>query len=315
MTLLFWVGLACASAERRKVIIIADVGIDDAAALVLALGSPALEVLGVASSFGCHRDPRQTAANARTLLDAANSSIPVYLGPRHTMSGESLVRDGTAYHGLQGFGTSDLPPRDPKPGIPSAAEWIASEARAAPGAISVACLSPPTILALATLIEPRLPGLLDAVAIMGGGDREFNFRSDPAAARFVLREFATTLVVAPLDLTMNYLVDQAVMDSLAVALPGRLVRRAWDTYRAAYCENKRTACGTTPLHDAHVVAYLADPSLYTTSIQRANHLLGDPLDHDQACAAQNITVLSAAHHPRFVETLVAATRIVVPSSS
>ena len=54
--------------DRTPVILIADPGIDDAAALLLAASSPLFELVGVVSSFGCHSDVARTSANARRVL-------------------------------------------------------------------------------------------------------------------------------------------------------------------------------------------------------------------------------------------------------
>ena len=61
------------TAEKIPVVLVADVGIDDAAALLWLLRSPQIELLGIAASFGCHGDVRQTAANAKRLLRAAGA--------------------------------------------------------------------------------------------------------------------------------------------------------------------------------------------------------------------------------------------------
>ena len=74
------------TAEKTKVIIVADVGVDDAAGLLWALDDYddySLDVMGVAASFGSHPDPAVTAHNARLVLDAAgHSDVPVYVGSR-----------------------------------------------------------------------------------------------------------------------------------------------------------------------------------------------------------------------------------------
>ena len=62
---------------KTKVIIVADVGVDDAAGLFWALDDYddySLEVMGIAASFGSHPDPAVTANNARRVLVAAGRS-------------------------------------------------------------------------------------------------------------------------------------------------------------------------------------------------------------------------------------------------
>ena len=62
------------SATRTPVILVADVGVDDASALIWLARDPTIDLLGVAASFGCHGDVRQTAANARRLFRLENSA-------------------------------------------------------------------------------------------------------------------------------------------------------------------------------------------------------------------------------------------------
>ena len=74
--------LVLAAEGKHSVIVIADPGVDDAGALLLALASPSIHLLGVVSSFGGHPDPRLTARNAQRLIEAAGreADVPVIVG-------------------------------------------------------------------------------------------------------------------------------------------------------------------------------------------------------------------------------------------
>lgn len=242
--------LGSAAAARKPVIVVADVGVDDAAGLLYVLGSPSLELLGIASSFGCHRDPAQTATNARRLLAAANrSDVPVYVGAKYPLGTskplwteqewQARVEAGTVFHGATGLG--EPPPAGDEACAAmethiSAAEFIASAVRErAPGTVTLISFSPLPDVALALLLEPRLPSLLHALVLMGGATgetgvvnahgnamalSEANFYHDPAAAQLVLRAFSAPdataeVVVAPLDVTMAHAVPQEVVDRWA----------------------------------------------------------------------------------------------------
>ena len=100
---------AVTAAEKIPVVLVADVGIDDAAALLWLLRSPSVELLGIASSFGCHGDVRQTAANARRLLRAAGAPcVPVHVGSRAAFGNWAPNEDDGKYiHGADGLG--DVP--------------------------------------------------------------------------------------------------------------------------------------------------------------------------------------------------------------
>ena len=203
--------LADASAARKPVIIVADVGVDDAAALLWAVGSPELEVLGVASSLGCHADSRNTAANARRLLVVANKShVPVFLGSRYPLGMSTpLEVDGSRFHGPTGFGKPPSAEEEAAcsavaPTNVSAAEFIARTVRSRPGEITLLSFSPLTDVALALLIEPRLPFLLDSLVLMGAAVythgnaqplAEANFLHDAAAAQRRRRGFELAIPI------------------------------------------------------------------------------------------------------------------------
>jgi len=92
---------------------------------------------------------------------------------------------------------------------------MVSTIRAAPGQVTILCLSPLTNLALALALEPSLPRLVRRVILMGGalahaGNAsplaEANFAHDAAAAKAVLDAWAAhaatdvhQLVLLPLD--------------------------------------------------------------------------------------------------------------------
>ena len=102
------VAATCAAivAEKIPVVLVADVGIDDAAALLWLLRSPSIELLGIAASFGCHGDVRQTAANARRVLRAAGKPcVPVHVGSRVAFGNWAPNEDDGKYiHGADGCG-------------------------------------------------------------------------------------------------------------------------------------------------------------------------------------------------------------------
>jgi purine nucleosidase len=282
--------LAAAEPKKRiPVIIVADVGIDDAAATLLAVRHDELEILGIAASFGCHGDVRQTARNARRLLRAAGACVPVYVGSAFPLGESEPPKDDGAYiHGFDGFGDVEDEVESPdsscsladEPAALSAAEFIARTARERPG-VDVLVFSPLTNLALATLIEPNLPSLVGRVVVMGGAVyypgnvsplAEANFAHDSRAAKVVVDAFSTVdgdkLVLAPLDVTMAAMVAQSTMAEVGeVGGAEQLLAKAWATYARNYCRVLKFCGDHGALHDVHPVAYLLWPEMYT-SIQK-----------------------------------------------
>ena len=93
--------------NAKKVIIDCDPGIDDALALMLALCSPELEILGITVVSG-NVPAKKGVANAKKVLHWMNRpDIPVYLGEELP-----LVRpyvDAMDTHGEDGLGESHYP--------------------------------------------------------------------------------------------------------------------------------------------------------------------------------------------------------------
>ena len=279
------VGLLCAllasassASAVERVIIIADPGIDDAGAMLLALGSPQVQIEGVVAAFGCHRNVSLMARNSRLILAAANrADIPVYTGAAWPFgAAQPPEADGQLFHGQQGLGDDQMEEACGADEV-SGVEFIVSTVRQFPGEITILCFSPLTNVALATVLEPRLPTLIKALLLMGGtidapGNvsplAEANFGHDGASAAATFSAFAqpgaAPIVMAPLDVTTAVLYTPQEIKEI-----GRMGGKAtaplvagWPTYQNAYC-TVGGLCDSAPMHDAHPVAYLLDPSMFT----------------------------------------------------
>ena len=176
----------------KKVIIDTDPGVDDAIAILMALAPPSLHLLGLTTVGGNVPLARAT-RNALALLEyAGRTDIPVARGSALPVRGQY----GYAFpvHGASGL-TRRLPNPSARPIDQRAVDFLAEELGKAPGEILLVALGPLTNLANLTT---RHPGSLEQAAglvVMGGavdvpgnvtGHSEFNFFSDPEAARMVL---------------------------------------------------------------------------------------------------------------------------------
>src|SRR4029078_4045886 len=107
-----------------KIVLDTDPGHDDAIALLLALASPEVEVLGVTSVSG-KQTLEKTTENALKILEfVERTDIPVYVG-----CDRPLVREqwAAAYvHGESGLHGSDLPDPPAKAGQGPATEIIST---------------------------------------------------------------------------------------------------------------------------------------------------------------------------------------------
>ena len=188
----------------RKIIIVADPGIDTAFAVALALNDPNLEVVGLLPTAG-NVTAEQATANVHTLIDVLDpAKWPKLAGAipaRYDMDGQSL-------HGPGGLGGASFPTAA-RHTLHPADKVLVELVREHPRQVSVICLGPLTTLATALDRDPALPAIIDQTFIVGGAWRvpgnsgpaaEFHFALDPNAARRVLQAELHPFIF-PLDAT------------------------------------------------------------------------------------------------------------------
>jgi len=188
----------------RKIIILADPGIDTAFAVALALSDPTLEVVGLLPTAG-NVAAEQATANVHTLIDVLDPpkwpKLAAAIPARYDA-------DGTALHGPGGLGGVSFPSAT-RHTLHPADKILVELAHEHPRQVTLVCLGPLTTLATALDRDPTLPAVLDRTIIVGGAWRvpgnagpvaEFHFALDPDAARRVIHAELDPLVV-PLDMT------------------------------------------------------------------------------------------------------------------
>lgn len=253
----------------RKVIIDTDPGQDDAVALMVALASPELDVVGITVVAG-NVPLERTGKNARAIRDAAGrSDVPVVLGASHPL--ERPLVTAEYVHGPTGLDGADLPaPKSPvHPG--NAAQFIVEQVMAhPPEALTLATLGPLTNVAFALDQAPEIGGRIREIVMMGGGfseggnvtpAAEFNIYVDPQAADRVFRS-GIPITVLPLDVTHQVLASserierfRALGSVCGLATAGML--EFFDRY-----DSEKYGTDGAPLHDPCVIGYLLDPTLF-----------------------------------------------------
>lgn len=176
----------------RPVLLDVDTGVDDAHALLLALRSPALKVVGITTVAG-NIDVEQVTANTLKVLDIARApDIPVARG----MS-QPLV-EPTHYvpqiHGSDGLGNLNPPPSKRQTVSQHAVDFLIQTLLAAPEPITLIPLAPLTNIGAALRLEPRIGLKIAQIVLMGGSAfaggnaspwAEANIYYDPEAAHIV----------------------------------------------------------------------------------------------------------------------------------
>jgi len=271
-------GLAAASAPH-KVIFDTDFVMppaDDGLALILALASPELEILGVTTVAGNESVEKATADALRLLEIAGRAEIPVYKGANTPLLHEKSEY-ATRVHGRW---WSHDPPAPPPGGFAkkppqreSAMDFIVRTVMARPGEVSILAIGPLTNVAMAIRQEAGFAERVKRIVIMGGAvaalpdgagnvtpNAEFNFWVDPEAAKVVLRSGIPSVMLSPLNVSRKTALTKEWYEKM-VAVDSPITRLLKETVGPRYAEEPgRRAL----MYDQVAVASLIDPTLVKT---------------------------------------------------
>ncbi|MEL7151719.1 MAG: nucleoside hydrolase [Pseudomonadota bacterium] len=254
----------------RKIIIDTDPGQDDAVAILLALASPELDVLGITAVAGNVPLPL-TQKNARIVCElAGRSDIPVFSGESAPLSRKLVTAEHV--HGKTGLDGPQLAdPTMPLQDMP-AVDFLIETLRQHPsGSVTLVPIGPLTNIAMALQRAPDIAERIAEIVLMGGAyfevgnitpAAEFNIYVDPEAAEIVFRS-GIPLTVMPLDVTHKALTTRARVDAFRAmgTETGRMVA-AWTDFFERFDKEKYGSEGA-PLHDPCTIAYLLQPDLFS----------------------------------------------------
>jgi len=296
----------------HKIVWDMDPGVDDALALILALKSPEVQILGITAVAG-NAPVEMTSANARRVLECLNAgSIPVAMGAANPLN--HPLEDALSYHGPDGLGNCSLP--SPLTPVYPAKAWdfLARLVLDAPGEVTLVATGPLTNVAYAFELHPELLGLLAGLVLMGGaysltpygrGNRtpfaEFNIWQDPEAAHIVFNSGADIFAVG-LDVSMDpaaclssqHLEQIKTGRTPAAHLVAQLVK-----YEVKYH-------GCCRMHDPLALAVLLDASLFDFISAMVEVVKGNDWDRGvtrilPSGSSQLIHVASAVDGSRFLK--------------
>lgn len=252
----------------RKIIIDTDPGQDDAVAILLALASPELEVLGVTAVAG-NVPLAHTERNARVVVELAGRRVPVFAGCDRPL--ERTLRTAEHVHGKTGLDGADLPeptlPLEDRHGVDFIVETLRREPA---GTVTLVPLGPLTNIATAFLRAPDVVERVERIVLMGGGcfeggnitpAAEFNIFVDPEAARVVFGS-GRPITVVPLDTSHQALTSRARVEAFrGLGTPVGHAVAGWLGFFERFDVAKYGSEGG-PLHDPLTVAWLLWPDLF-----------------------------------------------------
>lgn len=151
----------------RKIIIDTDPGQDDAVAILLALASPELDVLGLTAVAG-NVPLRLTEKNAMTICElAGRPDVKVFSGAVRPLSRALVTAEEV--HGQSGLNGPELPEPTMTLQAQHAVDFIVETLMTeAPGTVTLCPLGPLTNVALALIREPRIAPRIQEIVLMGG---------------------------------------------------------------------------------------------------------------------------------------------------
>ena len=301
--------------NAKNIIIDCDPGIDDSLALMLALASPELHILGI--TIVCGNVPVEKGAeNALKVLNWSDQTeIPVYLGEEKPICRPYV--DAMDTHGEDGLGESWYPVvekvRPRKDAVAFLAETLRKAAKKGEK-ISIIALGPMTNLAKLIQEAPDALEGLDELISMGGSYKshgncspvaEYNYWCDPEAAKLVYEH--TFVHMIGLDVTRKILLTPDILEYMCRVSPktGTIIRNITRFYFDFHW--KQEGIIGCVINDPLAVAYFLDRSLCTgfdayTQIETEGICAGQSVvdDHDFYRKKHNSHILTVTDPDRFM---------------
>jgi purine nucleosidase len=250
-----------------KIILDCDPGHDDAIALLLAWGSPEIDLVAV-TTVGGNQTIEKVTRNALSIARIAGiAGISFARGAAHPLL--RPVEVAGEIHGDSGLDGPVLPEPTLELDPRHAAQLIIDTVMdAEPGEITLVPTGPLTNIALALRLEPAIVDRVREVVLMGGGAHlgnwsavaEFNIVVDPEAAAIVF-EAGWSVTMVGLDLTHQALATDEVVASIREigTGPARFADEVMDFFASSYKEVQ--GFEHPPVHDPCAVAYVIDPTI------------------------------------------------------
>lgn len=282
--------------DKKKIILDCDPGSDDAIAIMLALFSEKLDVLGITVVNGNRILPK-TLENTLRMKQFLGSSVPVYAGcveplvcnliPERKPELPRVTKNDCHGDYLK------LPEATIGAEPQHAVNYLVDTLMESDGDITLVTVGPLTNIAMAIRMEPRIVGKIKEIVSMGGGhiacnissSAEFNYWADPEAAKIVM-DTPVPKVILPLDATWKACISYDEAKELerigtpAAKFAAELAKLRIEGLKvndvSEHNFELRHTPGTVtekvlyrydtdraPIHDALAVAYCIDPSVVT----------------------------------------------------
>ncbi len=251
------------------VLIDCDPGHDDAIALLLALASPELDVLGVTTVAGNVGIDKTTPNALRVLGLAQCTEVPVAAGFSRPLYRPLQIAANV--HGESGLDGPMLPEPKARPVSVHAVDFLAEKISSSAEPVTLVPVGPLTNIAVLLNSYPDIGSQIARIVLMGGAigtgnvtpAAEFNIYVDPEAAHRVFHS-GLPVTMMGLDVTHKALLNAGHADLLrATGAVGKFVAELLDFFLVNHPRHYDTR-GGVPIHDALAIAHLIWPDLVET---------------------------------------------------
>lgn len=276
---------------QKKMILDLDTGVDDALALAYAVADPAVDLIGIITSYG-NVLVEKSAENSLNLLDLLGATdVPVFLGNSHSSDTDhfDVMPISQMIHGVNGVGEVEVPASSRKPEAQSGVDFLIEAAHKYNDDLILIPTGPMTNLDAAIAKDPEVAELIGNITFMGGAltvpgnvtpFTEANINQDVLAADRVFKSPAKSTMVG-LDVTMRTLLTTKETQQWRElgTEAGRLYADIVDYYIDAYA--KLGNPGGCALHDPLAVGVAINPDFVKTID------LNMTVTHDTEASTQN----------------------------
>jgi purine nucleosidase len=289
--------------ETRPLMLDVDTGVDDAAAIALAIGLKA-NLVAISTVAGNVPIDASTENTRRVLSLLGREDVPVYRGASRPLT--ATYQDASHVHGSNGLGGVELPPATAPEGDCTGTEAIIRLAERYAGELTLVMVGPLTNLAIALSLRPGITRQIARLVIMGGAYfypgnittfSEFNLYVDPDAAQQVFNAKWEDITAIGLDVTHQTALTRDMWKAIPKDATGAagLVRAI---SQRTFGERARSGF---LLHDPLAVAVALDSSLITGRCQAVTmELQGNTRGRSSVTGEGNVLVATEVRADVFV---------------
>lgn len=247
--------------KKRPIIIDTDPGIDDAAALCIALRHPELDVK-LLSTVAANVTVDKTTANALKLTQFLDVDVPVARGCAAPLL--KTLEPSSHIHGESGMDGYEFPPLTRKPLERHSVEVMREMIMESPEKVTLVPIATHTNIAILLRMYPEVMENVEEIVTMGGGvaggnttsAAEFNIYNDPHAAAIV---FSSGVPVTMLGLNVTGRALLHMDGALKIRESGPVGEMLYGLFR--FYRGGTLEAGLK-IHDACAICYLVHPEFF-----------------------------------------------------